>query len=87
MTLGINLSTGASLQFLYLWQAIKDVWSRSGVTWSGDGITPEWKGVDNKSGGITLASAYALCLDLLSCVWLRISGGRNYYQEFQRGIV
>jgi len=41
----------------------------------------EWKGFDNKSGGITLASARALCLDLLSRVWLHISEGLNCCQE------
>ena len=52
--------------------------------WSG--IIPEWKGIDNKSGETTLASARALCLDLLSCMWLRISGGRNCCQECKRGV-
>jgi len=37
---------------------------RSGPEWSG--ITLEWKGIDNKSGGTTLALACVLCLDLLS---------------------
>ena len=55
------------------------------LEWSG--ITLEWKGVDNKSKGTTLALAHALCLDLLSCVWLCISGGRNCCQEFRRGVV
>jgi len=55
---------------------VMDVWS-----------DPEWKGVDNKSGGTTLASAHVLCLDLLSHVWLRISGGLNCCQEFRRGVV
>jgi len=41
---------------------------------------------DNKIG-TTLASAHALCLDLLSRVRLRISGGLNYCQEFQREVV
>jgi len=50
-------------------------------------ITPEWKGVNNKSGGTILASAYMLCLDLLSCVWLHISGGQNCCQECRRGVV
>jgi len=58
---------------------------RSDLEWSEN--TPEWKGVDNKSGGITLASAHVLCLDLLSHVWLRISGGLNCCQEFRRGVV
>jgi len=48
---------------------------------------PEWKGVDNKNEGTTLASACALCLDLLSCVWLRISGGQNCCQEIRKGVV
>jgi len=39
---------------------VKNVQSRSGVTL-------EWKGFDNKMGTI-LASARALCLDLLLCV-------------------
>ena len=45
---------------------------------------PEWRGVDNKSGGTTLALARALCLDLLLCVWLRISERLNYCQESRR---
>ena len=49
-------------------------------------VTPEWKGFDNKIG-TTLASARALCLDLLSYVWLHISEGQNCCQEFQRGMV
>ena len=58
---------------------VKDVQSRSRVT-------PEWKGFDNKMG-TTLASAHALCLNLLSHVWLCISGGLNCCQEFWRGMV
>jgi len=58
---------------------------RSDPEWSG--ITLEWKGVDNKSGGTTLASARALCLNLLSRVWLHISGGLNCCQESRRGVV
>jgi len=58
---------------------------QSSLEWSG--ITLEWQGVDNKSGGTTLALARMLCLDLLSCVWLHISGGLNYCQEFRRGVV
>jgi len=58
---------------------------QSDLEWSR--ITPEWKGIDNKSGGTTLASACVLCLDLLLYVWLHISGGQNCYQEFWRGIV
>jgi len=41
---------------------------QSDPEWSG--ITLKWKGVDNKSGGTTLASAHVLCLDLLLYVWL-----------------
>ena len=58
---------------------------RSGLEWKG--FTPEWKGFDNKSGGTTLASAHALCLDQLSHVWLRISEGLNCCQESRRGVV
>ena len=50
-------------------------------------ITLEWKGVDNKSRGTTLASAHVLCLDLLLHVWLRISGGWNCCQEQRREVV
>jgi len=50
-------------------------------------IAAEWKGINNKSGGTTLASAHVLCLDLLPHVWLRISGGLNCCQEFRRGVV
>jgi len=57
----------------------------SSLEWSR--ITPEWKGVDNKSGETTLASACALCLNLLSHVWLCILGERNCYQECRRGVV
>jgi len=60
-------------------------WEQSDPEWSG--ITPEWKEVNNKSGGTTLASACALCLDLLSCMWLYISGGQNCCQECRRGVV
>ena len=55
------------------------------MEWSG--IAPEWKGVDNKSGGTTLASAHALCLDLLLHVWLRISEELNCCQESRREVV
>ena len=58
---------------------------QSDPEWSG--ITLEWKGVDNKSRGITLALAHALCLNLLSCMWLCTSGGLNCCQEFRRGVV
>ena len=34
-----------------------------------------------------MALARALCLDLLSHVWLHISGGLNCCQEFRRGVV
>jgi len=44
------------------------------------------EGFDNKVG-TTLASARALCLNLLSRVWLRISEGLNCCQEFWRGMV
>jgi len=50
-------------------------------------ITLEWKGVDNKSGKTTLTLARALCLNLLSHVWLHISGEWNCCQEYRRGVV
>ena len=34
-----------------------------------------------------MASALALCLDLLSRMWLCISGGQNCCQEIRRGVV
>ena len=34
-----------------------------------------------------MASAHVLCLDLLSHVWLHISGGRDCYQEIRRRVV
>jgi len=55
--------------------------------WSRSRITPEWKRVDNKSRETTLASAHALCLNLLLHVWLHISGEQNYCQECRRGVV
>ena len=58
---------------------------QSNLEWSK--ITPEWKRVDNKSRGTTLASAHTLCLNLLSHVWLHISGGQNCCQEIRRGVV
>jgi len=67
-----------SLMYLMI-GSVKDMWS-------GSRVTLEWKGFDNKMG-TTLASACALCLDLLSRVWLHISGGRNCCQEFRRGMV
>jgi len=39
------------------------------------------------SGRTTLASAHVLCLNLLSRVWLHISGGQNCCQEIRRGVV
>jgi len=63
-----------------------DVWSRGGVTWSRVELLQNWVGFDNKMG-TPLASARMLCLNLLSCVWLHISGGLNCCQKFQRGVV
>ena len=60
-------------------------WEQSNLEWSK--ITPEWKGVDNKSGGITLVLACALYLNLLLHMWLRISGEWNCCQEIRRGVV
>ena len=52
------------------------------MEWNYSGI----EGFDNKVE-TTLASACVLCLNLLSRVWLHISGGLNCCQEFRRGIV
>jgi len=60
--------------------------NRSKVGWSGvellqNGwvLTIKWR--------TTLVSACALCFDLLSRVWLHISGGPNCCQEFRRRVV
>jgi len=58
---------------------------QSDLEWSR--ITPEWKGIDNKSKETTLVLACALCLNLLLHVWLHISGGLNCCQEFRIGVV
>jgi len=55
-------------------------WAR--VEWNYSGI----EGFDNKIG-TTLALARALCLNLLSHVWLCISGELNCCQDFQKGVV
>ena len=51
---------------LLIYPGVKDIQSRvqNDPEWSR--ITPEWKGVDNKSERTTLVSARVLCLDLLS---------------------
>ena len=56
--------------------------TRSGaeLLWNGRELT-------TKVRGTTLASACVLCLDLLLCVWLHISGGQNCCQECRRGVV
>jgi len=66
---------------------VKDVWSGSGMTWSGAKLLWSGRELTTKVGGTTLASAHALCLDLLSYVWLHISEGRNCCQEYRRGVV
>ena len=60
-------------------------WCQGHVEWKRS--DPEWKRVNNKSRGTTLALALALCLDLLSHIWLCISGGQNCCQEIRRGVV
>ena len=64
-SLEISLSYQAVYQYLLDCQGRAER-ERSGPEWKG--FTPEWKGFDNKSGGTTLASARALCLDRLSRV-------------------
>ena len=54
-----------------------------GIEWDYSGVEGSWQ----QSEGTTLASAHALCLDLLSRVWLRISGGLNCCQESWRGVI
>jgi len=54
-------------------------WSRAELLWSERELTTKWR--------TTLALACALCLNLLSCVWLYISGGLNCCQEFRREVV
>jgi len=49
-------------------------------------ITLELAGFDNKIG-TTLALARALCLDLLSHVWLHISEGWDCCQEIRKRVV
>jgi len=72
-----------SLSYQAVYQYLLDCQGRAERERSG----PEWKGFDNKSGGTTLASARALCLNQLSRVWLHISGGLNCCQESRRGVV
>jgi len=60
--------------------------NRSRVGWSGvELLRNGW--VLTIKWGTTLVSACALCLDLLSCVWLHISGGPNCCQKFRRRVV
>jgi len=61
-------------------------WEPTHVTKPDPRVVP-LQGVDNKSGGTTLASAHALYLNLLSHVWLYILGGWNCCQEIRRGVV
>jgi len=56
-------------------------WPRVELNYSG--VEGSWQ----QSGGTTLALAHALCFDLLSRVWLHISGGWNCCQEIRRGVV
>ena len=66
---------------------VRDVWSGSRVTWDGAELLWNERDLTTKNGGTTLASARVLCLDRLSRVWLRISGGLNCCQESRRGVV
>ena len=61
--------------------------SGSGVTRDGAELLRNERDLTTKSGETTLASACALCLDRLSHVWLRISGGLNCCQESRREVV
>ena len=57
------------------------------MTQNGAELLRNERDLTTKSGGTTLASARALCLDRLSHVWLCISGGLNCCQESRRGVV
>jgi len=60
---------------------------RNRMEWAGVGWNySRIEGFDNKVG-TTLASARALCLNLLLRVWLHISGGLNCCQEFRKEVV
>jgi len=87
----INMNITAQGVAKISWDRVfKDCQGRVEREWSDpewSGVTPEWKRVDNKGGGTTLASARALCLDLLSRMWLRISGGLNCCQKSRKGVV
>ena len=77
-----------TITFLYIrTSCVKNIQSGSRVTQSGAELLQSGSWVDNKSGRTTLASAHVLCLDLLLCVWLHISGEQNCCQEIRRGVV
>jgi len=59
----------------------------SGTCGAGAELLRNERDSTTKSGGTTLASACALCLDRLSRVWLHILGGLNCCQESLRGVV
>jgi len=59
----------------------------SGMCGAGAELLRNERDLTTKNGGTILASARALCLDRLSRVWLRISGGLNCCQESRRGVV
>ena len=81
-----NMPVSASAMVLLI-MSVRDVRSGSGVTRDGAELLRNERDLTTKSGGTTLASARALCLDRLSRVWLRISGGLNCCQESRRGVV
>ena len=81
-----NMPVSASAMVLLI-MSVRDVRSGSGVTRDGAELLWNERDLTTKSGGTTLASARALCLDRLSRVWLRISGGLNCCQESRRGVV
>ena len=66
---------------------VRDVRSGSRVTRDRAELLQNERDLTTKNGGTTLVSARALCLDRLSRVWLRISGGLNCCQESRRGVV
>jgi len=64
------------------WNGVKRMY-RVGAEQNYSRVEGSWQ----QSGGTTLVSALALCLNLLSHVWLHISGGWNCCQKIRRGVV
>ena len=60
------------LVYFSLLVAVKDMQSKSGVTWSGHRVTLEWKGVNNKSEEqpwSQLVCCASICCRMCGCVF------------------